>query len=138
MNVTQRKHQEIRCQFASIVSKAANTLQKKGITVEDLVLFLVTACSSEDDSELVAEVTKSPSTIPVILRAIGSRGPQNYYLLQSLVNMFASDDEQLQLDILHYERKLAESFPGAKIEPYPESMKPVNTLIYTITISIFW
>ena len=135
VNVTQ--HQVIRCQFASIVSKAADTLKKKGISVEDLFLFLVTACSSEDDNEFVAEVTKSPSTIPVILRAIGSRGPRNYYLLQSLVNVFASDDDQLRLDIQHYEWKLAESFPGAKIEPYLESMKPVNTLTYAIVISIF-
>ena len=105
--------------------------------MEDLVLFLVTACSSDDDSEFVAEVTKSPSTIPVILRAIGSRGPRNCYLLESLVNEFASDDEQLQLHIQRYEWKLAESFPGAKIEPYLESMKPVNTLIYAIGISIF-
>ena len=134
VNVTQ--HQVIRCQFASIVSKAADTLQKKGISVEDLVLFLVTACSSEDDSDFVAEVTKSPSTIPVILRAIGSRGPRNFYLLQSLVNVFASDDDQLQLDIQHYKRKLAESFPQAEIEPYLESKQPMNTLIFAIIISI--
>ena len=104
--------------------------------MEDLVLFLVTACSSEDDSDFVAEVTKSHSTIPVILRAIGSRGPRNYYLLQSLVNVFASDDDQLRLDIQHYKRKLAESFPQAEIEPYLESKQlisivqvPVLTLV---------
>ena len=103
-------------------------LQTKRISTEDLVLFLEAVYSSEDSkdgSDFAAAVTESSSTISEIFRAIGKQGLWSYwdyFLLQSLVEEFVSDDTDLQMSIQQYGEELTGFFFTTTIESYLEEV----------------
>ena len=118
----------IKVKFASLIRRASNMLQTKEISAEDLVLFLEAVYSSEDSkdgSDFAAAVTESSSTIGQIFRAIGKQGLWSYwdyFLLQSLVDEFASDDTDLRASITQYEEELTGFFFTTTIESYLEEV----------------
>ena len=96
----------------------------------DMLLFLETTFSDEGSNngcDFVAAITGSSSTIVEIFRAIGSRGLWSYwdyFLLQSLVDEFVSDDTDLQADIQQYEEELSGFILTTEIAAYLEAVKP--------------
>ena len=114
----------IRKKFASLLRIASNRLQTKGISIEDLLLFLEAQYSLEDSndgSDFVAAVTESSLTIGGIFRAIGKQHLWtywNYFLLQSLVEEFANDDKDLRASITQYGEELTGFFFTTTIESY--------------------
>ena len=118
----------IRKKFASLLRRASNRLQTKGISIEDLLLFLEAQYSSEnskDGSDFAGAVTESSSTIGGIFRAIGKQGLWSYwdyFLLQSLVDEFASDDEDLQANVTQYGEELTGFIFTTTIESYLEEV----------------
>ena len=118
----------IRKKFASLVIRAYNTLQTKGVSTEHLVLFLKAVYSPEDSkdgSDFAAAVTESSSTIGGIFRAIGKEGLWSYwdyFLLQSLVEEFASEDTDLRASITQYGEELTGFCLTNEIESYLEEV----------------
>ena len=130
VTIAVRNERMIKTKFASLVKSASNKLRIKGISVQDLLLFLETAYLSEDSNngcDFVAAITGSSSTIVEIFRAIGRQGLWsywNYFLLQSLVENFVNDDTDLQADIKHYEEELTGFILTTEIEPFLEAVRP--------------
>lgn len=119
-----RSIQKIRGKYSTLVTKSCKRLQTRRIDVEALRTFLVTMCSSpssRDGSDTVTTVIESAKSLDEIFRALGKHGLWdflNYYLLQSIVEEFASDDSELNGMMEQYQKDLTGHILTQKIQTY--------------------
>ena len=107
-----------------LVTKSRRRLQKRKINVKDVQMFLVTMYSSpnsRDGSDMVITVIESAKTLDAIFRALGKYGLWdyfNYYLLQNIIEEFASDDDELNRMVTKYQKDLTGYVLALQIQTY--------------------
>ena len=114
--------------------KSRKRLQSKEVNVEDVQDFLIIMYSSpnsRDGSDTVTTVLESAESLDEIFRALSKYKVWdylNYYLLQSIIEEFASDDDELNGMMEQYQRDLTGHVLTQKIQTYLDANKyPVAT-----------
>ena len=125
--VAKRNIQKIQGKFSALVTRSRRKLQSMQISVEDVQTFLVTMYSSPnstDGSDMVISVVQSATSLDRIFRALGIHrlwDYLNYYLLQSIIEEFASGDDELNGMMVQYQRDLTGYILVLKIQTYLEA-----------------
>ena len=107
-----------------LVIKSCRKLQSRGINVEEIQTFLVTVYSSpnsKDGSDTVTTVLEAAKSLDGIFRALGKHGLWdyiNYYLLQSIIEEFAGDDDELNEMMKQYQKDLTGHILTLQIQTY--------------------
>ena len=110
-----------------LVTRSRRKLQIRRISVEDVQTFLITMYSSSgstDASDMVISVVQSATSLDRIFRALAIHklwDYLNYYLLQSIIEEFAGDDDELNGMMVQYQRDLTGYILVLKIETYLEA-----------------
>ena len=135
--IAKRNIRKIQGKFSTLVTKSRTKLQIKGINVEDVQTFLVTMYSSpksRDGSDTITSVVESARSLDEIFRALSKHGLWdylNYYLLQSIIEEFASDDDELNRMMEQYQQDLTGHILTLQIQAYLEAVNselpPVTT-----------
>ena len=126
--VAQRNIRKIQAKFSTLVTKSRTRLQSREISIEDVQTFLVTMYSSpgsRDGSYMVTTVVESARSLDEIFRALGKYGLWdylNYYLLQSIIEEFANDDDELNGMMEQYQRDLTGHILTQKIQTYLDAV----------------
>ena len=145
---------KIKGEFANLVKIARKRLQKLGVDVEDVQIFLVAiyfSPDSSDGSDVIIAVLESATTLSEIFRTLSKCGLwdyHNYHLLQIIVEKFAGDDHELNTMIVEYQRDLTGHILIQKMEPYldalptsdeensPNELVPPPTLFKDLTAKV--
>ena len=96
-----------------LVTKSHKSLQKKGIDIEDVQMFLIAMYSSpnsRDGSAMVTTMLESAKSLKEIFLALSKYrlwDYLNYYLLQCIIEEFAGDDDELKGMIEDCQKDLA-------------------------------
>ena len=107
-----------------LVTKSRKRLQSRKVDIEDMQTFLVTMYSthkSTDGNKIVTTVVESAKTLDEIFRALSKNklwDYLNYYLLQSIIEEFASDDDELNGMMKQYQKDLTGYILVVKIQVY--------------------
>ena len=132
--ITARNNRKIEGRFSKLVTKSRKTLQSKEVDFKDVQEFLITINSSpnsRDGSDIVTTVLESAVSLDEIFRALSKYKVWdylNYYLLQSIIEEFASDDDVLNDMMEQYQRDLTGHVLTQKIQTYLDANKyPVAT-----------
>ena len=126
--VAQRNIRKIKGKFSTLVTKSRTRLQSREISIEDVQTFLVTMYSSpnsRDGDYMVATVVESTRSLDEIFRALGKYGLWdylNYYLLQSIIEEFGSDDDELNGMMVQYQRDLTGHILTQKIQMHLDAV----------------
>ena len=124
-----RNNRKIEGKFSKLVTKSRKKLQGKEVDVEDVQEFLITMYSSpnsRDGSDIVTTVLESAESLNEIFRALSKYKVWdylNYYLLQSINEEFASDDDELNVMMRQYQRDLTGHILTQKIQTYLDANK---------------
>ena len=124
----QRNIQMIQTKFSSVVTKSCTKLQSRKISVEKVQTFLVTMYSSPNSSNgsyMVATVVEPTRSLDEIFRALSKHGLWNYlnyYLLQSIIEEFACDDDELKGMMEQYQRDLTGYALAVQIQTHFEAV----------------
>ena len=119
---------KIKGKFSALVTKSRTRLQSREISVEDVQTFLITMYSSPDSrdgSYMVTTVIESAGSLDEIFRALSKYGLWdylNYYLLQSIIEEFASDDNELNGMMEQYQRDLTGHILTLKIQTHLDAV----------------
>ena len=111
------------------MTKSRKKLQNRNIDVDDVQTFLVTMYSSpdsEDGSETVTTVVESARSLDEIFRVLSKHGLWdyiNYYLLQSIIEHFVSDDKELNRMMEQYQEDLTGYVLTLRIQTYLDATK---------------
>ena len=122
--IAKRNIQKIQAKFAMLVTKSCKRLQSRKVEIEDMKTFLVTVYStpeSTDGNETVTTVIESAKTLDETFRALSKYklwDYLNYYLLQSIIEEFASDDDELNGMMKQYQKDLTGFFLAVQIQVY--------------------
>ena len=114
--------------FSKLVTESCKCLQSRGIDVEEVQMFLITMYSSpgsRDGSDTVLTVLESAKSISEIFRALSKYklwDYLNYYLLQSIIEHFVSDDNELTRMMKQYQQDLTGYTLTLKIPTYLDSI----------------
>ena len=125
--VAQCNIRKIQGKFSILVTKSCRKLQSRGINVKDIQTFLVTMYSSpnsKDGSDTVTTVLEATKSLDKIFRALGKERLWdyiNYYLLQSIIEEFAGDDDELNGMMEQYQQDLTGYILTLKIQTYLKS-----------------
>ena len=128
-----RRIQMIQGKFSMLVTKSLRRLQKRKINVDDVQMFLVTMYSSpnsRDGSDIVITVIESAKTLDAIFRALSKCRLWdcfNYYLLQNIIEEFASEDDELNRMMQNYQKDLTGYVLALKIETYLDANEHSTT-----------
>ena len=132
--IAARNNRKIEGKFSKLVTKSRKRLQSKEVDVEEVQDFLITMYSSpnsRDGSDTVTTVLESAVSLEEIFRALSKYKVWdylNYYLLQSINEEFASDDDELNALMDQYQRDLTGHVLTQKIQTYLDANKyPVAT-----------
>ena len=132
--IAARNNRKIEGKFSKLVTKSRKRLQSKEVDVEDVQEFLITMYSSpnsRDGSDTVTTVLESAVSLDEIFRALSKYKVWdylNYYLLQSINEEFASDDDELNGMMEQYQRDLTGHVLTQKIQTHLDANKyPVAT-----------
>ena len=124
----------IKGKFSILVTKSRRKLQYRKINVDDVQTFLVTMYSSpdsEDGSDTVTTVVESAKSLDEIFRALSKHrlwDYMNYYLLQSIIEEFAGDDDELNGMMEQYQEALTGHILILRMQTYLEATKqPIAT-----------
>ena len=123
----------IKGKFSTLVTKSCKKLQNRKIDVDDVQMFLVTMYSSpdsKDGSDMVAAVVESARSLDEIFCALSKHrlwDYLNYYLLQSIIEEFANDDDELKRMMKQYQRDLTVSVLTLRIQEYLEATHSLAT-----------
>ena len=126
--IEQRNIRKIKGKFSSLVTKSRTKLQSREISVEDVQTFLITMYSSpnsRDGSYMVTTVIESAGSLDEIFRALGKYGLWdylNYYLLQSIIEEFASNDNELNGMMEQYQKDLTGHILTLKIQTHLDAV----------------
>ena len=124
-----RNNRKIEGKFSKLVTKSRKRLQSKDVDVEDVQEFLITMYSSpnsRDGSDIITTVLESAESLNEIFRALSKYKVWdylNYYLLQSINEEFASDDDGLNVMMKQYQRDLTGHVLTQKIQTYLDANK---------------
>ena len=124
-----RNNRKIEGKFSKLVTKSRKRLQSKGVDVEEVQEFLITMYSSpnsRDGSDTVTSVLESAVSLEEIFRTLSKYRVWdylNYYLLQSINEEFASDDDELNGMMKQYQRDLTGHVLTQKIQTYLDANK---------------
>ena len=130
--IAARNNRKIEAKFSKLVTKSRKKLQSKEVNVEDVQDFLIIMYSSpnsRDGSDTVTSVLESAVSLEEIFRALSKYrlwDYLNYYLLQSIIEEFASDDDELNDMMEQYQRDLTGHVLTQKIQTYLDEF-PVTT-----------
>ena len=122
--------------FSTLVTKSCRRLQSRKIKIrfKDVKMFLITMYSSpksRDGSTIVAAVVKSAASLEEIFLALSEHGVWNYlnyYLLQSIIKVFAHDDKELNSMMEQYQKDLTGYILTLRIQTYLDATKhPIAT-----------
>ena len=132
--VAQRNIQMIKGKFSLLVTKSRKKLQNRKIDVDDVQTFLVTMYSSpdsKDGSDTVTTVVESTRSLDEIFRVLSKHrlwDYLNYYLLQSIIEAFADDDDELNGMMEQYQEDLTGHILTLRIQTYLDTTKhPIVT-----------
>lgn len=120
---------QIKGEFAILVTTAGKHLQKKGVDVKDIQMFLITIYSSPgstDGSDLVITVLESATSLSEIFRALSKYrlwDYRNYYLLKLIIEKFANDDHELNTMLEKYQEDLKSHILVQKMKPFLDAFK---------------
>ena len=134
--VARRNIQMITGKFSMLVTKSQRKLQIRRISVEDVQTFLITMYSStgsRDGSDMVISVLQSATSLVRIFHALGIHKLWdyiNYYLLQSIIEEFAGDDDELNSLMVQYQRDLTGYILVLNIQTY---LKATQYEHFTVT-----
>ena len=127
----------IQGKFSTLVIKSCRKLQSRVINVEDIQTFLVTMYSSpnsKDGNDTVTTVLEDAKSLDGIFRALGKHGLWdyiNYYLLQSIIEEFAGDDDELNGMMEQYQQDLTGYIVTLEIQTYLDTTHSVQPTITT-------
>ena len=132
--VAKRNVQMIKGKFSMLVTKSHKKLQSRKVDVDDVQMFLVTLYSSpdsKDGSDTVTAVVESARSLDEIFRALSKHRVWdyiNYYLLQSIIEHFVSDDKELNRMMEQYQEDLTGYVLTLQIQTYLDATKdPIAT-----------
>jgi len=131
--VAQRNMQMIKGKFSLLVTKSRRKLQNRKIDIDDVQTFLVTMYSSPDSrdgSDTVTAVVESARSLDEIFRALSKHKLWdyiNYYLLQSIIEAFADDDDELNGMMEQYQEDLTGHILTLRIQTYLDATHPTAT-----------
>ena len=114
----------IKGKFSTLVTNSRKRLQSRAIDVADVQTFLIIMYSSPDSrdgNDMVFTVVESAESLNAIFNALTKYGLWdyiNYYLLQSIIVEFASDDNELKSMIEQYQKDLTGYVLSLKIQTY--------------------
>ena len=127
--VARRNIQMIQGKFSILVTKSRRKLQSRKIDVDDVQTFLVTLYSSHDSkdgNDTVTAVIESAKSLDEIFRALSKHrlwDYLNYYLLQSIIEQFAGDDDELNSMMKQYQKDLTGHILTLRIQAYLDATK---------------
>ena len=127
--LAQRNILVIKGKFSILVTKSCRKLQSRKINAHDVQTFLVTVYSSphsKDGSDTVTTVVESAKSLDEIFRALTKLRLWdyiNYYLLQSIIEQFAGDDDELNRMMEQYQHDLTGHILTVRIQTYLEATK---------------
>ena len=122
--------------FSTLVTKSCRRLQSRKIKIKikDVQMFLITMYSSHnsrDGSTIIAVVVGSAKSLDEIFFALSKYGLWdylNYYLLQSIIKEFGSDDDELNGMMKQYQQDLTGYILTLRIQIYLAATKhPLTT-----------
>lgn len=122
--IAQSSIQTMKEKFSILVMNSHRKLQSRKTDVDEVHLFLLTMYSSPDSKDkngTIAMVVESTKNLNEIFRALSKYGLWdylNYYLLQSIINAFAKDDDELNSMIGQYQRDLTGHILTINIQTY--------------------
>ena len=122
--VAKRNIQMIKGKFSILVTKSRRKLQSRKINVDDVQMFLITLYSSpdsKDGSDTVTTVVECARSLDEIFRALSKHRLWdyiNYYLLQSIIEQFADDDNELKRMMEQYQKDLTGYVLTLRIQTY--------------------
>ena len=131
--VAQRNIQMIKAKYSTLVTSSCRKLRSRGIDIQEVQTFLITmysSPSSKDGSEMVTTVLESATNLDEIFRTIGKYGLWdylNYYLLQSIIEEFACDDDELNGMMEQYQVDLTGHILTLEIQVYLDAINPIVT-----------
>ena len=114
----------IKGKFSLLVTKSCKKLQNRKIDVNEVLLFLVTIYSShnsKDGSDIVTAVVESARSLDEIFCALSKHrlwDYLNYYLLQSIIEEFADDDDELNRMMEQYQEDLTGHILTLRFQTY--------------------
>ena len=121
--------------FSKLVTNSCKSLQSRGIDFEDVQMFLITMFSSpgsKDGSNMVLTVLESAKSINEIFRALSKYGLWdylNYYLLQSIIEHFVSDDDELTAMMKQYQQDLTGYTLTLRIPTFLDSIHYEHSIV---------
>jgi len=119
------------------VKKTRGKLQSRGINVKDVQTFLIAVNSSpnsRDGSGMVTMEIKAATNLQEIFDALSMYGRWdylNYCLLQSIIEEFARDDDELNGMMKHYQEDLTGHILTLKIPEYLDAIHSTHPGITT-------
>ena len=134
--IEERNVQVIKSKFSNLVTKSCETLQSREIDVEEVETFLIIMYSSpnsRDGNNMVITVVGSARSLKEIFRALSIYGFWdyiNYYLLQSIIEKFACDDDELNNMMEQYQKDLTGYALTLQIKTYLDAthcLHPIST-----------
>ena len=106
------------------MARSLRRLQSRETNIEDVKIFLIIMYSSpnsRDGSDIVATVLEAAKSLDEIFCALSKYGLWdyiNYYLLQSIIEEFASDDHELNRMMTQYQKDLTGYILTLQIQTY--------------------
>ena len=125
--IARYNNRKIKGKFSMLVTKSRTRLQSREISIEDVQTFLVMMYStpnSRDGSDMVTTVVASARSLNEIFHALSKHklwDYLNYYLLQAIIEEFASDDKELNDMMKQYQEDLTGHILTLKIQTYLET-----------------
>ena len=122
--IEERNVRMIKGKFSTLVTNSRKTLQNRGVDVEEVQTFVIIMYSSpnsRDGSDMVITVVESAESLNAIFRALTKYGLWdyiNYYLLQSIIEEFASGDNELNGMMEQYQKDLTGYVLTLRIKTY--------------------
>ena len=135
--VARRNVRMIQGKFSTLVTKSRERLQSRGINVEDVKAFLIIMYSSpnsRDGSDTVTVVVESAKSLNEIFCALSRYGLWdylNYYLLQSIIEELARDDNELNEMMEQYQQDLTGYILTLQIQTYLNATQYVQPAVTT-------
>ena len=114
----------IKGKFSRLVTTSCTRLRSRNVNIEDFQTHLITMYSSpgsRDGSGTVTRVVKHAKSLTEIFQALSEYQMWdylNYYLLQSIIEQFAGDDDELKTMMEQYQKDLTGHILTLKIQTY--------------------
>ena len=129
--VAQRNIRKIQGKFSILVTKSCKRLQSRETNVDEVQTFLIVMFSSpgsRDGSDMVTTVVESTKSLEEIFRALSKYklwDYLNYFLLQSIIEEFANDDNELNDMMEQYQQDLTGYVLALRIQEYLDATHPI-------------